>query len=161
MGVCANGGYESLLQKLLAGDFSAGYIVGEDLLGANGADVTRRAALQKLSFLVVQDIRLSETAKLAHVVLPATHFGEKEGTYTNRKGRVQKLNAAVIAPEGALQDWQIFLRLLDSAGEKLSYSIPSQIFQALAEEVALYQGISYATIGDQGIQLGGGGVEQS
>jgi len=109
----------------------------------------------------VQDTRLSESAKLAHVVLPSTHFGEKEGTYTNRKGRVQKLNAAVIAPEGALQDWQIFLRLLDLAGEKLSYSTPSQILQALAEEVALYRGISYATIGDQGIQLGGGGVEQS
>ena len=161
MGVRANGGYESLLQKLLAGDVPAAYVVGEDLIGANGGGERRRAALQKLSFLVVQDIRLSETAKLAHIVLPATHFGEKEGTYTNRKGRVQKLNAAVIAPEGALQDWQIFLRLLDLADDKLSYSTPSQIFQALAEEVALYQGISYATIGDQGIQLGGGGVEQS
>ncbi|MBI2181621.1 MAG: molybdopterin-dependent oxidoreductase [Deltaproteobacteria bacterium] len=161
MGVGANGGYGSWLEKLLAGDFSAAYIVGEDLLGSNGAGERLRAALQKLSFLVVQDIRLSETAKLAHVVLPATHFGEKEGTYTNRKGRLQKLSAAVIAPEGALQDWQIFLRLLDLAEEKLSYSTPSQIFQALAEEVALYQGISYATIGDQGIQLGGGGVEQS
>ena len=154
MGVGSNGGYESLRQKLLAGNFSAAYVVGEDLLGANGAGERLRAALQKLSFLVVQDIRLSETAKLAHVVLPATHFGEKEGTYTNRKGRVQKLNAAVIAPESALDDWQIFLRLLDLSGEKLSYSTPSQIFQALAEEVALYRGISYATIGDQGIQLG-------
>ena len=161
VGVRSNGGYESLLQKMLAGDFSAAYVVGEELIGANGPGERLRAALQKLSFLVVQDIRLSETAKLAHVVLPAMHFGEKEGTYTNRKGRVQKLNAAVIAPEGALQDWQIFLRLLDLAGEKLSYSTPSQIFQALAEEVALYRGISYATIGDQGIQLGGGGVEQS
>ncbi|MDP2606308.1 MAG: molybdopterin-dependent oxidoreductase [Deltaproteobacteria bacterium] len=161
MGVGSNGGYESLLQKLLTGDFSAAYVVGEELIGANGAGERLRAALQKLSFLVVQDIRLSETAKLAHVVLPATHFGEKEGTYTNRKGRVQKLNAAVIAPESVLQDWQTFLRLLDLAGEKLSYSTPAQIFQALAGEVALYRGISYATIGDQGIQLGGGGVEQS
>jgi len=161
VGVRSNGGYESLLQKLLTGDFSAAYVVGEELIGANGAGERLRAALQKLSFLVVQDIRLSETAKLAHVVLPATHFGEKEGTYTNRKGRVQKLNAAVIAPESVLQDWETFLRLLDMAGEKLSYSTPSQIFQALAGEVALYQGISYATIGDQGIQLGGGGVEQS
>jgi len=161
MGVRSNGGYESSLQRLLAGDFAAAYVVGADLLGANGAGERLRAALQKLSFLVVQDIRLSETAKLAHVILPATHFGEKEGTYTNRKGRVQKLNAAVIAPEGVLQDWQIFLRLLDFAGEKLSYSTPSQIFQALAAEVAVYQRMSYATIGDQGTPLGGGGVEQS
>ena len=76
-----------------------------------------RQALQKLSFLVVQDIRMTETAQLAHVVLPSTHFGEKEGTYTNRNGRVQKLNVATIAPEGALQDCEIFVRLLDLAGE--------------------------------------------
>ena len=59
---------------------------------------------------MVQDTKLTETAKLAHVVLPATHFGEKEGTYTNRKGRVQKLNAAVIAPEGALPRQRDFFR---------------------------------------------------
>ena len=64
---------------------------------------------------------MTETAKLAHVVLPATHFGEKEGTYTNRQGRLQKLNAALIAPEGALQDSEIFMRLLDLAGEKNGY----------------------------------------
>ena len=62
-----------------------------------------REALGQLSFLVVQDVRLSETAKLAHIVFPATHFGEKDGTYTNRKGRVQKLNAALIAPERLLR----------------------------------------------------------
>ncbi len=93
---------------------------------------TVRAALQKLPFLVVQDTRLSETAKLAHVVLPATHFGEKEGTYTNRKGRLQRLNAAVIAPENALQDAEIFIRLLDAAGEPVGYSTPREIFTALS-----------------------------
>ena len=57
---------------------------------------------------------MTETVKLAHVVLPATHFGEKEGTYTNRQGRLQKLNAALIPPEGALQDSEIFTRLVGS-----------------------------------------------
>jgi predicted molibdopterin-dependent oxidoreductase YjgC len=104
---------------------------------------------------VVQDIRMTETAKLAHVVLPATHFGEKEGTYTNRKGRVQKLNAAVIPPDGVLQDSEIFLRLLDLAGEKLSYATPSEVLDALAREAPGYQGLSEAAIGAQGIQLGG------
>ena len=60
---------------------------------------------------------MTETAKLAHVVLPSVHFGEKEGTYTNRQGRVQKLNVAVIAPDGARQDSEIFLRLLEGAGQ--------------------------------------------
>src|ERR1043166_3424194 len=160
MGVDSHAGFDFLLQQLLGGYFSAAYIVGEDLIGVDGEQL--RSALQKLSFLVVQDIRLTETAKLAHIVLPATHFGEKEGTYTNRKGRVQKLNPAIVVPEGALQDCDIFIRLLDLAGEKVSYETPAQVFQALSQEIPAYQGLTYATIGDQGVQLGvSGGVEQS
>jgi predicted molibdopterin-dependent oxidoreductase YjgC len=119
------------------------------------------AALSKLSFLVVQDIRLTEIAKAAHVVLPSTHFGEKDGTYTNRKGRVQKLNAALVAPEGALQDCEIFIRLLQAAGERASYSSAAEIFQALSQEIPSYRGLNYDVIGDQGIQLGSGGADPS
>ena len=160
MGMNSNGGFDSLMDKLLAGVFSGAYIVGEDLVESKADPEQIRAALQRLSFLAVQDIRMTETAKLAHVVLPATHFGEKEGTYTNRKGRVQKLNAAVIPPEGALQDCEIFIRLLEAAGEKLAYSTPSAVFDALAKEVPGYRGLSYAAIGLQGVQLGGGEAKQ-
>jgi NADH-quinone oxidoreductase subunit G len=160
MGLNSNGGFEALLQKLLAGAFSAAYIVGEDLLGQTPNKDKIRGTLQKLSFLVVQDIRMTDTAKLAHVVLPATHFGEKEGTYTNRKGRVQKINAAVIPPEGVLQDSELFLRLLDLSGEKLSYASASEVFDALAKETPRYQGLSDAAIGAQGVQLGGGEAKQ-
>jgi len=159
MGVSSNGGFESLMEKLVAGNFSAVYVVGEDLIATNGDHEKVRAALQTLSFLVVQDTRLTETAKLAHVVLPATHFGEKEGTYTNRRGRVQKLNAAVIPPDGALQDCDIFLRLLDTAGEKNSYASVAEIFAVLAREIPSYKGLDYTSIGDQGIELGSGSVE--
>jgi NADH-quinone oxidoreductase subunit G len=161
MGVGSSGGFESLMQKLLAGNYAGAYIVGEDLTVANGNQPELRAALGKLSFLAVQDIRLTETAKAAHVVLPSNHFGEKEGTYTNRKGRVQKLNPAVIAPEGALQDCEIFIRLLEAAGERTSYSTAGEIFQALAQEIPSYRGLNYDVIGDQGIQLGSGGADPS
>jgi NADH-quinone oxidoreductase subunit G len=156
MGVSANGGFDLLMRQITEGRFSAAYIVGEDLLGMNHDQDRMRQALQKLSFLVVQDIRMTEIAQLAHVVLPSTHFGEKEGTYTNRKGRVQKLNAATIAPDGAMQDCEILLRLLDGSGEKVPYSTPSEIFDALAQEVPAYRGLNYLVIGAQGVQLGGG-----
>jgi len=159
MGVHSNGGYDSLLQKLAGGNFSGAYVVGEDLLATDGEAL--RSALKKLSFLVVQDIRLSETANLAHVVLPATHFGEKEGTYTNRKGRVQKVNAALLPPDNVLQDCDIFIRLLELSGEKVAYSTPAEVFQALAAEIPGYTGLSYVAIGSQGVQLGGAGAEQS
>jgi NADH-quinone oxidoreductase subunit G len=161
MGVGSGNGFQPLMEKLAAGNYGGAYVVGEDLAVANGDGRDLRAALGKLSFLVVQDIRLTETAMAAHVVLPATHFGEKEGTYTNRKGRVQKLNAAVIAPEGALQDCEIFIRLLEAAGEKTAYSTPEEIFKALSEEIPLYRGLDYGAIGEQGVQLGSGGAGPS
>jgi NADH-quinone oxidoreductase subunit G len=157
MGASSNGGFESLMRKLKQGSFSGAYVVGEDLIGTDRDPEEVRQALRKLSFLVVQDIRLTETAQLAHVVLPSTHFGEKEGTYTNRKGRVQKLNAATIAPEGALHDWEIFIRLLDAAGESVPYSTPSEIFDGLAKDIPGYQRLGYGTIGAQGIPLVGEG----
>jgi NADH-quinone oxidoreductase subunit G len=156
MGVASPGGFDTLMRRLVAGEFPAVYVVGEDLLAGNGDAGAVQAALKKLSFLVVQDIRLTETAKLAHVVFPATHFGEKDGTYTNRRGRVQKLNAAVIAPESARQDSDIFLGLLELSGEKLAGATPAQVFDALAKEVSAYQGLSHAALGDHGVLLGRG-----
>jgi len=157
MGVSSNGGFDALMQKLATGNYASAYVVGEELIGANGDGERIRAALEKLSFLVVQDTRMTETAKLAHVVLPSVHFGEKEGTYTNRKGRVQKLNAAVIAPGEALQDSEIFLRLLQAAGEKLAYATPREIFAVLAQEIFAYKGLDYDSLGGQGTELGSGG----
>lgn len=153
MGVRSAGGYENLLKRLIAGSFGAAYVVGEDLIGTAAEPETVRAALAKLPFLVVQDSRMTDTARLAHVLLPATHFGEKEGTYTNRRGRVQKLNAALIPPEGAMQDSEIFTRLLELAGERDGYGSPAEIFAALTREIAAYRGLDFASIGDQGVEV--------
>ena len=153
MGVSSGGGYENLLKKVLAGSFAAAYVVGEDLIGTAPEPETVRAALAKLPFLVVQDSRLTHTGKLAHVLLPATHFGEKEGTYTNRRGRVQKLNAALIPPEGAMQDSEIFIRLLELAGERNGYGSPKEVFAALTRELPAYRGLDFASIGDQGVDV--------
>ena len=154
MGVASDAGYEVLLGRLERGDFSAAYVVGEDLIAAAPEPEKVRAALEKLRFLVVQDTRVTETTKLAHVVLPSTHFGEKDGTYTNRQGRVQRLNAAIIPPDGALQDIEIFARLLDRAGEKNGFSNPRGVFQSLAKEIESYRDLDFDSIGDQGTDGG-------
>ncbi|HXV80463.1 MAG TPA: molybdopterin-dependent oxidoreductase [Candidatus Binatia bacterium] len=159
MGVSSNGGFESLMRRLSEGYFSGAYVVGENLLGMDNDKDGIRRALQKLSFLVVQDIRMTETAALAHVVLPSTHFGEKEGTYTNRNRRVQKLNIATVAPESVMQDSEIFVRLLDAAGDRVGTTQPSEVFDALAKQVPAYRGLRYAAIGAQGVQLGSGAGE--
>lgn len=158
MGVQSGGGYDGLLQKLAAGDFAAAYIVGEDVL-TGGAD-SLRSGLQNLSFLVVQDAYMSDTAKLAHVVLPATHFAEKEGTYTNRKGRLQKLNAALIPPEEVPQDSEIFIRLLEAAGDSVSFESARDIFNEIAQAIPAYRDLQFDAIDALGVELGsrGGGT---
>ncbi|HXG49793.1 MAG TPA: molybdopterin-dependent oxidoreductase [candidate division Zixibacteria bacterium] len=152
MGVDSDGAFDGLLRRLCDGAFGAAYVVGEEPERYGDAGAIR-AALERLSFLVVQDTRMTETARLAHVVLPATHFGEKEGTYTNRRGRVQKLNPAVVPPPGALPDSEIFRRLLERAGEKASFRAPAEIFAAIAAEVPAYRGLTYEKIGERGIPL--------
>jgi len=152
-GVASDGGFDALAARLIGGGFRGAYVVGEDLATLPGDGEKIKAALEKLAFLVVQETRLTPTAKLAHVVLPATNFAEKEGTYTNRRGRVQKLNPALVPPSGALHDWQIFSRLLAAMGEKPPYLGPAEIFAALAQALPAYRGVSYDTIGDSGFQL--------
>jgi NADH-quinone oxidoreductase subunit G len=154
MGVSSDLGFEAVLAELIAGSFSSAYIVGEDLISSAAQPDSVRAALGKLPFLVVQDTRVTETSQLAHVVLPSTHFGEKEGTYTNRKGRVQKLNAALIPPGDARQDNEIFTSLLALAGEVNGHANAREIFASLAREIHSYKDIDYDSIGDQGVEAG-------
>lgn len=154
MGVISDGNLGSLIDEMRAGALRGAYIVGEDLLSEWPDPGAVRAALERLSFLVVQDIRLTPTAKLAHVVLPATHFGEKEGTYTNRQGRVQRLRVALTHPQGAIQDWEIFTRLLAASGEPAAATSPGEIFARIIREVPRYENLRYEEIGLLGVQPG-------
>ena len=81
-------------------------------------------ALRGLDFLVVQDIFLTETAALADVVLPATSFAEKDGTFTNTERRVQRVRRAVPAPGEARADWRIVSDLACRMGADWSYAHP-------------------------------------
>jgi len=152
MGASSGLGLERWRDGLIQGNFRGAYLVGEDVVSLfPDGDRTQRA-LKALSFLVVQDTRLTPTAQLANVVLPATHFGEKEGTYTNRNGRIQRLHPALVAPSGALSDIEIFTRLLAVGGNPVAYQKPKEIFQKIAEEIPRYHGLIYDAIGEFGIQ---------
>jgi formate dehydrogenase major subunit len=92
------------------------HIVGEDPMVAD-ADINHvEKAIKSLDFFVVQDIFLTETAKLADVVLPAACWAEKDGTFTNSERRVQKVRKAVDAPGEALPDWLIIKKLAEKNG---------------------------------------------
>ncbi len=98
------------------GSLKALYIMGEDpvVTFPDSSKITER--LKALDLLIVQDIVLTETAKLAHVVLPASSWAEKYGTFINAEGVAQRLKKVIDAPGQSLPDWQILRNLSLSMG---------------------------------------------
>jgi len=121
------------------------YIVGTDPMMAVPDVNNLKKSLEKTEFLVVQDIFLSETAKLAHVVLPAATWAEREGTHTYVDRRVQKIEKAVDPPGEAKPDWWIISQLAAKMGykDKFNYSSAEEIFEEIRSCVPQYKGISY------------------
>jgi formate dehydrogenase major subunit len=100
-------------------------------------------ALKACEFLVVQDIFLTETARLADVVLPATSYAEREGTFTNTERRVQ-LSRKVIDPlPGTKTDWQIICEISNRLGYPMRYGSLSEITNEIARVTPQYGGILY------------------
>ena len=96
-----------MMHAAVEGKIHAMYIMGENPMLSDPNITQVEAALRALDFLVVQDIFLSETAQLAHVVLPAASALEKDGTFTNTERRVQRLAPVLPSPGAARADWQI------------------------------------------------------
>lgn len=88
-----------------------------------------REALEKLEFLVVQDIFLTETAKMADVVLAGTSFAEKDGTFTNTERRVQRVRKAIEPIGSAKPDWWLTCELGKGWGKRgLTLSTPPRLW---------------------------------
>ena len=110
-----------MLNASLEGSIKCLYIIGEDILLSAGDYNRTREALEKLEFLVVQDLFLTETALLADVVLPACSSLEKKGSFINMEGSIQPV-LPVLKPLGdSKPDWQIFTELSEKLGNKLFY----------------------------------------
>ena len=134
-------------------EIKAIYLIGENP-ALSEPDITHaREALERLEFLVVQDIFLSETARLADVVLPAASFAEKDGTFTNTERRVQRLRKALEPVGDSRPDWWITCQLGSRMGNKdFMFTNPSQIMEEIASLTPSYGGISYERLDDGGLQ---------
>lgn len=101
-------------------------------------------ALRSLDHLVVMDIFPTETTKLAHVVLPATAWGETDGHFTNTERRIQRVRAAVPPHGEAKPDWWIISRLAERLGiPGFEYESPKEIFDELCSLSPIYAGIDW------------------
>jgi formate dehydrogenase alpha subunit len=129
------------------------YIMGENPLVTDPDLNHTTEAFERLDFLVVQDIFMTETALLADVVLPASSFAEKNGTFVNSDRRVLRVRKAVELPGEAREDSKIILDIAKSMGYSIgSYNSESDIFDEIAEAAPIMKGISYDRIDQQGIQ---------
>ncbi|NOZ21631.1 MAG: formate dehydrogenase subunit alpha [Planctomycetes bacterium] len=134
------------------GKVKALYIMGENPMLSDPNLNHVREALERLDFLVVQDIFPSETAQLADVVLPATCSFEKEGTFTNTERRIQRFGPALKAPGQARVDWEIVCDVAQRLGYDMSYNSASEIMDEIASLTPIYGGIAYDRLGAKGRQ---------
>ncbi len=110
-----------------------------------------RECLERLEFLVVQDIFLSETAQLAHVVLPGASFAEKDGTFTATDRRIQRVRKAVDPPGGAKADWEILCLLARRLGAPgFDFASPEEVMAEIARVAPSYGGVTYERLDREG-----------
>jgi predicted molibdopterin-dependent oxidoreductase YjgC len=140
------------IQQAGAGKLKAFFCMGEDpvLSEPNSSHVAD--CLRKLDFIVCQEIFMSETAKLAHVIFPATCWAEKDGTFTNTERRVQRIRKAVEPPGEARADWKILCDLATAMGHRMSYNHPGEVFDEMASLAPSMAGISFDRIEAVGLQ---------
>lgn len=140
-----------MLQGALHGDIAALWLVATDLT-AHWPDrdlVTR--ALEACPFVVVSELTMTETARMAHLVLPAASMAEKDGCYTNCEGRVQRLHRA-FAPVGECKpDWLIFSEVAALLGAEGGPVSARDITCMIASEVPTYAGMLPAALGHAGL----------
>jgi predicted molibdopterin-dependent oxidoreductase YjgC len=113
-----------------------------------GADL-----LAKLSLLLVVDFKQTATTKAAHFVLPGVTFAEKRGTFTNAKGRVQRVWPAVSVGGEARPEWEIFRDLLRELGGVDNHLDVAALFADMAGNVPAFAGLTLAKVGDEGVQI--------
>ena len=131
-------------EQALRGELKALYVIGADPALSEGNLAKVEKALQSLELLIVQDFFPNRTTELAHVVLPATTFAEKDGTYVNSERRVQLIRKAIEPVGGSKPDWRIFGELAERMGYgSMRYAHPREIFEEIRQLVPLYAGITY------------------
>jgi NADH-quinone oxidoreductase chain G len=135
-----------MLEAAAEGKVRALYVMKSD--PATHAD---KEALEKLDFLVVQDLFLTETAQLADVVLPAASFAEVEGTFTNLTGHVQRVRKALQPPDEAKADDQILVELAQAMGSHFAYTSAGEVMAEIAKLAPMYNDIGYESLGKSGL----------
>ena len=148
-------GAQAMLKAAAEAQIDALFVIAEDPLSSYPNRDLISASLEKVPFLVVQDLFLSPTAQQADVVLPAASFAEKDGTFTNAERRIQRVRAGVKSPGEARTDGAILKTLSEKLGSNLAFTGAAAIFAEIGQTVPAYGEFNYNEIGPEGVVWGG------
>jgi len=153
-----------MLQAAYDGKVKALWIIGENVAMSDPDTHHVAESLERLDFLVVSELFMTETARFADVVLPAVSFAEKDGTFTNTERRVQRVRKAIEPIGEAKSDWWIVSEVAKRVSrftsqvegnlkpETWNYTSAEEIMQEIASLTPSYAGITYARIDKVGLQ---------
>jgi NADH-quinone oxidoreductase subunit G len=148
--ILPDGDVAAILADARAGRLGCLWVFGHDLLASAWPAAETRAALERVPSLVFAGPNANATSALAHVVLPSAAWVEREGTFTNFQGRVQRFRTAVEPLGDALADWDLAGRVLAALGDPVTASRAEHWFRELAASVPAFAGMTYRTLGDAG-----------
>ena len=126
------------------------YVVGENLAWSAPESAKTLAAFDKLDFLLVQELFLTETAARADLVLPAASFAEQEGSYTSLERRIQRVRRAIAPLKGCKPDLEIIQLLANALGAGWPVRKAEELFSEMQQFMPCYSGISWNSIGRPG-----------
>jgi formate dehydrogenase alpha subunit len=143
-----------LIENCTNGTIKFLHIAGEDPVHSyyKGADI--KNALQIVPFLVVQDVYMTETAQMADIILPATTFAEKEGSFTNMTRHIQKVTPATLPQNQSCTDHDIFIKLAEVFGKEFNNSSVSEVQDEISKTVPIYKNKLPGTKSEQWIPDG-------
>ena len=139
----------NMFDAALTGTFRGVYIQGEDLAQSDPNTQHVQAALRAMDLVVVQDLFLNETARLAHVFLPGTSFLEKDGTFTNAERRINRVRP-VFPPRQGKDEWQITCEIAQAMGYPMRYENAAEIMDEIAATTPTFAGVSFAALDAEG-----------
>jgi len=141
-----------MMDAAVEGSLKAMFVLGEDPVMTDPDANHIKKAFKKMDFVVVQELFMSETAKLADVILPGASFAEKDGTFSSSERRVQRVRKAIEPIGDSRPDWWIICEIGKRMGYPMDYANPEQIFNEMASLTPSYGGINYERIEHTGLQ---------
>ena len=139
----------NMLDGAIDGRFKGIFVQGEDIAQSDPNTVHVQAALRSMECVIVQDLFINETAKLAHVFLPGTSFLEKDGTFTNAERRINRVRPAM-RPQQGKHEWEAVCDLANALGHPMRWNSSSEIMDEIARLTPTFAGVSFAHLDEVG-----------